>query len=100
MKLGILVNTDRHLDHITGITRAAVTKGHEVIIFTMDDGTKLLNNPDFCDLSTLQGVHMSFCRLSARRLEVATETLSGEIADGSQYNNAGMVHNADKLIVL
>lgn len=100
MKLGILVNTDRHLDHITGITRAAVSKGHEVIIFTMDNGTKLLNNPDFCALSALQGVHMSFCRLSARRLEVATGTISGEIADGSQYNNAGMVHNADKLIVL
>jgi predicted peroxiredoxin len=100
MKLGILVNTDRHLDHITGITRAAVSKGHEVIIFTMDTGTTLLNNPDFCALGTLRGVRMSFCRLSARRSGVATKEISAEIIDGSQYNNASMVHNADRVIVL
>jgi len=99
MKLGILVNTDRHLEQITGITQAAVLKGHEVIIFNMDDGTKLLNDPDFCALSKLQGVKMSFCRHSSRS-GVGTEGLDKEIIEGSQYNNALMNHDADKVIVL
>ena len=100
MKLGILVNTDRHLEHIIGITGAAVSRGHEVSIFTMDDGAKLLDNPDFCALSRLQGVKMSFCRQSAKRSGMGKEGIPGEIVDGSQYNNAIMHHKADKVIVL
>ena len=46
MKLGILVNTDKHLAAVTGITRAAIDKGHEVTIFAMDDGTRLLEEDD------------------------------------------------------
>ena len=42
MKLGILVNSDRNLEAITGMTRAALAKGHEVLLFAMDDGTRLL----------------------------------------------------------
>ena len=39
MKLGILVNTDRHLKvEIAGLTHAALAKGHEVAIFAMDEG--------------------------------------------------------------
>ncbi|MCC6347244.1 MAG: DsrE family protein, partial [Nitrospirales bacterium] len=46
MKLGIFVNTDRHPDDLAGITRAALSKGHEVVIFFMDSGTRLLRVPD------------------------------------------------------
>lgn len=100
MKLGILVNTDRHPDHIIGIATAAVSRGHEVIIFNMDEGTRLLNNPDFCALSKLRGVQMGFCRLNAKQAGVATEGIPGEVAEGSQYNNAVMNHDADRIIVL
>jgi len=100
MKLGILVNTERHLDHLIGVTKAAVSRGHEVIIFTMDEGTKLLNNKDFCALGELRGVRMSFCRQNARQSGVTAEGVAGEITEGSQYNNALMHHDADRVIVL
>lgn len=100
MKLGILVNTDRHLDHLIGITTAAVSKKHEVIIFTMDDGLKLLNNSDFCALGRLPGVQMNYCKLGTIRLGIATEGLPGDVREGSQYNNAIMNHTADRIIVL
>ncbi|HCC68894.1 MAG TPA: hypothetical protein DEP99_03305, partial [Nitrospiraceae bacterium] len=61
MKLGIFVNTDRHLADVIGVTKAAVLKGYEVIIFTMDDGVKLLENPSFTALYKFQGVSMSYC---------------------------------------
>ena len=100
MKLGILVNTNRHLDHLIGITMAAVSKGHEVIIFIMDDGLKLLNNSHLCALSELQGVQMNYCKLGTIRMGVVTEGVPEEVIEGSQYNNALMNHYADKVIVL
>lgn len=100
MKLGILVNTDRHRNHVTGIARAAVSRGHEVIIFIMDDGVKLLADPGISALCVLQGIQMSFCKNSTRILGVATEGISAQIAEGSQYYNAVMNRDADKVIVL
>jgi len=100
MKLGILVNTDKYLDDILGITKSALAKGHEVIIFNMDDGTKLLNNPSFNELCKTPGVKMSFCDHSAKKLNLNTEGIPSEIVCGSQFDNANMNHEADRVIVL
>jgi len=100
MKLGILVNTDRHLQHVVGLTRAAVSKGHEVSLFTMDAGTRLLGNPAYTDLCKLAGVAMSVCEHSAKGHDAQTAGLPKEIVFGSQYHNAVMVHGADRLIVV
>jgi predicted peroxiredoxin len=100
MKLGIFVNTNRHLKHVVGIVKAALAKGHEVVMFNMDDGTKLLGTPELAELCSTKGVTMSFCDHSAKGLKVVTEGLPAEIVCGSQYNNAVMNHDADRLIVL
>lgn len=44
MNPGILVTTDRHLDQVVGISQAASAKGHEVVIFAMREGTRLLSS--------------------------------------------------------
>lgn len=100
MKLGILVNTDRHLEHIIGITRAASEKGHEVSIFSMDDGTHLLQNPQFTNLGELDGVSMSLCRHSAEEHRIELDDIPEGITRGSQFDNAVMSHEADRIIVL
>lgn len=100
MKLGIFVNTNRHLDHVVGLVKAALSKGHEVIMFNMDDGTKLLGAPEFSELCKTKGVTLSYCDHSAKGLNVATEGLPPEMVCGSQYNNAVMNHKADKVIIL
>lgn len=100
MKLGILVNTDRHLDDIVGLTTAAVAKGHEVILFSMDTGTRLLERGAYTDLCRLPGVSMSVCEHSAKALAVRTAGLPGAIVCGSQYQNAVMSQSADRVIVL
>jgi predicted peroxiredoxin len=100
MKLGIFVNTDKNLDAVEGITKAALAKGHEVILFNMDDGTKLVRTPVIAALSKTKGVSVSFCDHSAQHMGVTGEGLPKEIVVGSQYNNASMQHDADKVIVL
>ena len=100
MKLGILANTNRHLAHIVGITQAASKKGHEVSIFAMDEGTEILSDKEFRKLCKNDNVMISICRHSAENRGVDTSTLSKEIVCGSQFNNAVMNNEADKVIVL
>ena len=100
MKLGILVNSNRHLKDIIGITKAACAKGHEVTLFSMDAGTEFLGEPDFLALCQLDNVEMSLCRHSAEEHKVEIEGLSSEIVAGSQLNNAIMNSESDKVIVL
>jgi predicted peroxiredoxin len=100
MKLGIFVNTDKNLDAVQGITKAALAKGHTVNLFNMDQGTKLVGSPAFAELCKTPGVSISFCDHSAKHVGVTTEGLPKEVVCGSQYNNAVMLHEADKVIVL
>lgn len=100
MKLGILVNTDKHLEHVLGLTKASIAKNYEVIIFVMDVGTRLLENDLFIALAKLPAVSISLCEHSAKGYEINTEHLSEDISRVSQFNNAMMNHNADRVIVL
>jgi len=100
VKLGILLNTARHLDDVVGISRAALAKNHQVIIFAMDEGTRLLGNQEMASLAGLEGVSVSVCDHSAKMLGVNTGGLSPSIVCGSQLQNAMMNHNADRVIVL
>lgn len=99
MKLGILVNSDKHCEEIIGITKAALNQGHEVIIFPMDIGTKLLENPDFVGLSDLSGVSMSYCELSSKNVNANTDGLPKKIKAADQYSNSIMQHEADRVLV-
>jgi predicted peroxiredoxin len=100
MKLGILVNTNDHLEAIAGITRASTTRGHHVTIFAMDEGTRLLEEAEYVTLAELEGVSMSYCEHSALELSVNTDGLSDSVESSSQYSNAAMNHSADKVLVL
>ena len=100
MKLGILVNSAKHLDHVVGICRAAVAKQHQVMVFAMDEGTALLDAQAFVSLAGLDGVSLAVCDHSAKARGVNTEGLPPKIVCGSQFNNAMMNHDADRVIVL
>ncbi|HWR97394.1 MAG TPA: DsrE family protein [Candidatus Methanoperedens sp.] len=100
MKLGIFVNTNRHLAAVTGITSAAIAQGHTVSIFVMDEGTRLLSEPSFTALSGQAGVTLAFCDHSAQHLGTKPASLPGTVACGSQFENATMNHEADRVIVL
>lgn len=100
MTLGILVNTDRHRDHVIGIAQAATAKKHSVIIFVMDRGTRLLADAGFAGLTGTEGISMSFCTHSARMFQVGIDALPEKITAGSQLLNAAMQQAADRVLVL
>ena len=100
MKLGIILNKDTHLEHLVGVTMAAIKAKHEVVIFAMDTGTRLLQNQKLIELSNLENVSISFCSHSASELGVNAEDIADSIVCGSQLNNAMMNTGSDKVIVL
>jgi len=99
VKLGIIVTTDRYLEHIVGIANAASKKGHDISIFAMDTGTRLLGETDFTRLCLEENVMMSLCQHSASEQGVNTDGVSKEIVLGSQFNNAMMASEADRVII-
>ena len=100
MKLGILVNTDRHAEDLLGLVKASLTKGHQVIVFFMDEGVRLLTNPDVGGLCENPGVEMSYCDYTTQQIGLSKEEFCEKAVCGSQYNNATMNHDADRVIVL
>lgn len=100
MKLGILVTTDRHIEQVLGLTAAARDKGHEVVIFAMDGGIRLLEDKAFCRLGGQDGVSLSFCSHSAREQGVDSDAQPSTVKVGSQMNNAIMANAVDRMINL
>lgn len=92
-KLGILLNSDKYRDDVVGIIKAAKAAGHEIDVFIMDDGTLLAS-----DVSSECGddANIAYCDHSAEPRGV--KDVEGATA-GSQYQNAVMVHDADKVVV-
>ncbi|MBT9537147.1 MAG: DsrE family protein, partial [Nitrospirae bacterium] len=83
-----------------GIAKAAASKGHEVTVFTMADGVKLLENPAFTGLCKTPNVKMSFCDHNATGMGISKDGIPQDVICGSQYNNAIMVNISDRVIVL
>ncbi|MFA5802696.1 MAG: hypothetical protein WC911_09520 [Thermoleophilia bacterium] len=92
-KLGILLNSDKYRDDVIGVIKAAKAAGHDVTVFMMDDGTLLAS-----DLSAecSGDATLAYCDHSAEPRGV--KDVEGATA-GSQYQNAVMVHESDKVVV-
>ncbi len=100
MKLGIHVSSGKHLADVVGLAKAAVSKGHTVTIFVMNEGEKLLESSSFTDLCKAKGVSMAYCDHNAQHMGINKSVIPKDIVCGSQFNNATMVHEADRVIVL
>jgi hypothetical protein len=96
----MLVNTDKHLGDIIGITKEALSRGHEVSIFTMDSGTKLLESDEYLALCQMERVRIAFCSHSAGKEGLATGSVPRHITCGSQFDNALMSNESDVVVVL
>jgi len=99
MTLGILINSNSAYTHASGIAEEAIKRGHRVKIFCMDEGTGFLCT-EICKELNNAGVEIAYCDYSKQCLGIEVPDLPDAIVCGSQYDNAKMVHEADKVIVL
>jgi predicted peroxiredoxin len=99
MTLGILVTTDKYRDDVVGITEAAVGRGHRVVLFFMDEGCRLITDSRIVSLKDRDGVSMSLCDFNRKKMGISDEEVPEGIICGSQYDNAVMNRESDKVIV-
>lgn len=98
MTLGILVNTDKNKEAIIGITKASIKRGHRVILFFMDEGCNLLKDGEITALRNIEGVSISICDFNRKKIGI--KDIPEGILCGSQYDNAVMNRESDKVIIL
>lgn len=95
--LGIMITRYENLEHIAGVTKAARKAGKSVMIFMTDEAVRFTRDPKFLDLMNVEGVEFSCCDHSCERIGIHEKT--DGISYGSQYNNAGMLHDSARLLV-
>ena len=97
-KLGILVSSDKHLDHVINLTAAAHDKGKEVEIFFTGKGVLLTQSPDFTRL--VGKAKMSLCDVSFRALGLEGDVPGFGFKDfATQAKNAEIIKSSDKFLV-
>ena len=96
--LGILVGTNKHLDHVIDLTNAAHAKGKEIEIFFTGAGVHLTQDPRFSQL--VGKAKLSVCDVSFRGFGLAGEVPGvGFKAFATQARNADMINKCDRYVV-
>jgi len=95
--LGIMITRYDNLDHIAGTVKAARAAGKSVMIFMTDEGVRFTQDPKFLELLKVEGVDFSCCDHSCELVGLHEKT--DGISYGSQYNNAGMLHDSTRVLV-
>ena len=97
--LGILVGTDKHLDHVINLTDAAFDKGKQVEIFFTGEGVRLTQ--DKKSFEKLVGkAKLSVCDVSFRAFEFSGDVPGVGFKDfATQARNAEMINRCDRYVV-
>jgi hypothetical protein len=99
--LGILVNTDKYIDDVVNLTRAAHSKGKDIQIFFTGKGVLLTLKPDFKKL--VGKARLAICDVSFRSngLHGREDEVPGVgFKDfATQAKNAEMVVDMDRYVV-
>ena len=96
--LGILVNTDKHLDYLINLTKAAYGKGKLVLIFFTGNGVKLTQSNEFSKLVGM--AELSICSESFNKFGFAGD-IPGVDSDGfvTQQKNLELISRSDRYLV-
>ena len=96
--LGILVGTDKFLDHVVQLTHAAHAKGKDVQIFFSGAGVLLTQDPKFKQL--VGKAQLSVCDISFRAFGLTGKVPGLGISDFvTQAKNAEIIITCDRYLV-
>jgi len=96
-QLGILVTNYANREHIIGVVKAARKAGHPVRVFLNDEGVKFTCDPKLLEVLSGEGVETAVCDHMCG-VHCITEK-AGSVTYGSQYDNACMLHDSERVLV-
>lgn len=97
-RLGILVTSDRHWEHVLGVTEAGARAGKKVSVFLTGEGVRLTRFGEFARLTAAAQVDL--CEVSFR-----AQGLTGVVPGltfknfATQAKNAEMIEDSDRYLV-
>lgn len=103
VKLGIVITDESHLSLTKQLFDAAVGRGWEAFCFLTDTGVNLLADEDFVRRAKVHPNHVSLCEHSAERYAQGRYdlgVLGSYVVVGGQYQDAELVRNCDRVMVL
>ncbi|MEE9419348.1 MAG: hypothetical protein V3W43_07705 [Desulfatiglandaceae bacterium] len=102
-KLGIFVPTDRHLDHVIGVVKAAKKAGKELVIFFSHDGVLMSQDPKYQELADLGPEEMTLCNVRWEELGLKGKPIPegmGEKGLATQSRHVSLIGKCDRYLVL
>lgn len=101
--LGILVPTNKHIDHLIGVARAAKKAGKALYIFFTHDGVLMTQDPKFRELADIAAGELALCNHSWEELEFSDQPIPPGMTDddlGSQSRHVALIEQCDRYIVI
>ena len=101
--LGIFVPTNKHIDHLIGIARAAKKAGKALYIFFTHDGVLMTQDPKFQELADIASGELSLCNHSWEELGFSEKPIPhGMTQDdlGSQSRHVALIEKCDRYLVI
>ncbi|MBN2655271.1 MAG: DsrE family protein [Nitrospirae bacterium] len=99
MQIGFLVINLKYAESIFELADASLVRGHSIRIFMTDEGVKLIENKKMHNYAPMQKTHISFCSHSAKNHNINTSMLPEGISPSTQYQNALMHNECDRVLV-
>ncbi|MBL7211487.1 MAG: hypothetical protein ISS61_03790 [Desulfobacteraceae bacterium] len=102
-KLGIFVATNKHLDHVIGVVKAAKKAGKELVIFLTHDGVLMSQDPKYQELADLGPEEMTLCNVRWEELGLKGKPIPagmGEKGLATQSRHVSLIGKCDRYLVL
>lgn len=101
--LGILVPTDKHIDHLIGVARAAKKAGKALHIFFTHNGVLMTQAPKFKELAEIATGELSLCNHSWEELGFSKKPIPVGMTEddlGSQSRHVALLEKCDRYMVI
>lgn len=102
-KLGIFVPTNKHIDHLIGVARAAKKAGKALCIFFTHDGVLMTQDPKYHELAELDPEEISLCNVRWEELGLKGRPVPAAMNPedlAKQSRHAAMIETCDRYLVI
>lgn len=102
MRFGIVVTDENQAAHVSCLLKEALSRDWSVRCFLTENGVNMLKDDAFIDMARNPSVHLSVCEMSVERYchDVPLAEMEDAVIIGGQYQDAELVRNSDRVLVL
>lgn len=102
-KLGIFVPTNKHIDHLIGITRAAKKAGKAVAIFFTHNGILMTQDSRYQELAEIGPEEIALCNVRWEELGLKDKPVPAGMGHedfATQFRHCAMIQACDRYLVI